>query len=139
MAHEDLTRQRHVEVSSDRSFGFVFAGAFAVYALWPLVRSLAPRWWAIGIAAAFALAALLRPALLAGMNRQWARLGMLLARVTSPLALGLLFFGVLTPIGWLMRLTGRDLLHLRRDAGAASYWNRREPPGPKPDSMDHQF
>lgn len=139
MAHEDLTRDQQVEGSSDRNFGLVFAGVFLLIGIWPLFHWQTPRWWAFGVAAVFALAALVKPALLAGLNRLWIKLGILLGRIVSPIALGILFYGVLTPVGAVMRLMGKDPLRLKRDPGANSYWIPREPPGPPPDSMTNQF
>lgn len=139
MAHEDLTRDQHVEGSSDRVFGLVFAGVFLMIAGWPLFHGETPRWWASGVAAGFALTALLKPALLAGLNRLWIKLGVLLGKVVSPIALGVLFYGVFTPLGAVIRSTGKDLLRLKLDSRADSYWMPREPPGPPPDSMTNQF
>jgi hypothetical protein len=67
------------------------------------------------------------------------KLGVLLGKVVSPVALGVLFYAVLVPIGVMMRIAGKDPLRLKRDAGAATYWIRRVPPGPPPDSMTNQF
>jgi hypothetical protein len=139
MAHEDLARDQRVEGSSDRAFGWVFAAVFLIVAVWPLMYAEPPRWWAVGIAGAFALLAQLRPALLSGLNRQWMKLGIFLGKVVSPVALGILFYGVLTPLGALMRLTGKDPMRRKLDADAASYWLPRKPPGPPPDSMTKQF
>jgi hypothetical protein len=139
MAHEDLTREQHAEGSSDRVFGLVFAAAFLVIAAWPLLHGETLRWWAPGVAAALALIAVFKPALLGGLNRLWIKLGVLLGKVVSPIALAVLFYGVLTPVGALMRLTGNDTLRLKQDRGAQSYWMPREPPGPPPDSMTNQF
>jgi hypothetical protein len=139
MAHENLDRDQSVEGSSNRSFGIVFAIVFLLIAAWPLLQGSAPRWWAAGVSAAFALVAVLRPALLAALNRGWTRFGILLGKVVSPVALGILFYGVLAPIGLLMRIAGKDPLRLKRDAAAATYWIRRVPPGPPPDSMTNQF
>ena len=86
-----------------------------------------------------ALVALIRPTLLAGPNRLWTKLGLLLGAIVSPIALGLLFYSVLTPLGTLSRLKGNDPLRLRRDTSARSYWIPREPPGPPADSMTNQF
>jgi hypothetical protein len=138
-AHEDLARERPIEGSSERSFGLVFAAAFLVIAGWPLHYGAMPRWWALGAAALFALAALATPGLLAPLNRWWLRLGVALGRLASPLALALLFFAVFAPIGALMRLCGKDPLRLRRDPRARSHWIARRPPGPPPDSMTHPF
>jgi hypothetical protein len=137
--HEDSSRTAPVEGSSDRVFGLVFAAAFALAAAWPLLHANGPRWWAVAIALAVGLISLLRPALLAGLNRLWTKFGLLLGQVTSPIALGLLFYGVMTPLGLAMRLTRHDPLRLARDAAARSYWQPREPPGPPPESMGQQF
>lgn len=139
MSHEDLNRKQDVERSSDRSFGVVFAVVFLVIAGWPLLHDAGPRWWAAGAAAAFALVAALKPVLLARLNRWWTGFGILLGKVVGPIALGLLFYGVLVPIGVMMRVAGKDPLRLKRDASATTYWIRREPPGPPPDSMTNQF
>lgn len=139
MAHEDLARTQHVEGSSNRVFGLAFAGLFLLIAGWPLLHGESPRWWACGVAAAFGLVALLKPALLHGLNGLWIKLGVLLGKIVSPVALGILFYGVLTPIGTLIRLTGKDPLRLKLEPGADSYWIPRNPPGPPPDSMANQF
>jgi len=139
MAHEDLDREQVVEGSSNRTFGFVFAGFFVLVGAWPLLHAASPRWWAVAVAAVFALVAAGRPTLLAGLNRWWMKLGLLLGRIVSPIALGLLFYLAVTPTGLIMRLMGKDPLLLKRNAGATSYWRRREPPGPRPDSMTQQF
>jgi len=139
MAHEDLTREEQVEGSSDRNFGFVFGAVFVLMAALPLFHGQPPRWWAIGIAAVFSLLALVKPALLAVPNRLWTRLGILLGKVVSPIALGILFYVVITPMGAVMRLTGKDPLRLKFDAAKDSYWIRRDPPGPAPGSMTNQF
>ncbi|MHB8622280.1 MAG: SxtJ family membrane protein [Sulfuricaulis sp.] len=139
MAHEDLKRDQQVEGSSDRAFGLVLAGLFFVIAGGPLFHGYAIRWWSVGVAAVFALAALVKPALLAGLNRLWIKLGVLLGKVVSPIALGILFYGVITPLGAVRRLAGKDPLHLRLDPDANSYWITREPPGPPPNSMTNQF
>ena len=139
MANEDLTREEHVEGSSNRAFGVVFAGAFLVIAVWPLFSGEGFRWWSCGVSAIFAAIVFTKPSLLATLNRMWIKLGVLMGRVVSPIALGLLFYLVLAPLGTVMRLTGKDPLRLKFDSVANSYWIQREPPGPAPDSMTNQF
>ena len=53
--------------------------------------------------------------------------------------MGLLFYVTVTPIGLIMRATGKDPLRLKFDPSARSYWIERTPPGPDPRSMKHQF
>ena len=125
--------------SSDRSFGLVFAAAFAFIGCWPLIRWEAPRWWAFAVAAAFAALALLRPQILHPLNRGWLALGRLLHRVTSPIVMGTIFFSTVTPTGWIMRLLGKDVLSLKRRPELDSYWITREKPGAEAESMKNQF
>jgi hypothetical protein len=139
MSHEDLTREEEVEGSSDRSFGIVFAVVFLIIALLPLLHAGAVRWWSVGVSAAFAVVALTIPSILAVPNRLWMKFGLLLAKVVSPIALGILFYLVFTPIGLVMRMAGKDPLRLKADPDAKSYWIDREPPGPPPQSMTNQF
>jgi hypothetical protein len=62
-----------------------------------------------------------------------------LYKVMNPLVMGLVFFTTVVPIGLALRAVGKDPLRLRREPGAESYWIRREPPGPEPDTMKQQF
>lgn len=138
-SHEDFSRTHEVKASSNRSFGWIFATFFLIIAVWPLVSGGMVRWWSVSVAAAFALVTVAAPKLLALPNRLWLRLGLLLNRIISPIVLAFLFYIVVTPMGALMRTLGKDSLRLRRSASDASYWIERNPPGPKPDSMKHQF
>jgi hypothetical protein len=136
--HEDLSRTHEVKASSNRSFGWVFSAVFLIVAVWPLFSGRALRGWPLIIAAAFALVTVVAPKLLSLPNRLWLRFGLLLNRIISPVALAILFYLVVTPVGALMRVLGKDSLRLRR-SDATSYWIKREPPGPRPDSLNHQF
>ncbi len=137
--HERITRTEAVVGSSDRSFGLVFAGFCTILGVEKLWRG--SPWGFAWLAAAvlFAGAAFLAPWVLAPLNRVWLKFGLLLHRVISPIILGLLFYAVVTPMALLVRMLGKDLLRLRRDRQAASYWIEREPPGPPPDTMKLQF
>jgi hypothetical protein len=69
----------------------------------------------------------------------WLRFGALMHRIISEIALGIVYFGVITPYALVMRLFGRDALLLRKRSARQSYWVRREPPGPSPDSFHNRF
>lgn len=139
MNTHEAFRPVDVRPSSDRSFGLVFTAVFAIAGLAPLWSGRPVRLWAIALSAAFLLFAWLRPSALAPLNRVWLRIGQAISGVTSPIVLGILFYGLFTPYGWMMRLFGRDRLHLRFDRSASSYWIPRQPPGPAADSMSRQF
>src|SRR5262245_46637000 len=124
--------------SSDRSFGFVFAAVFVLVGLWPLIHWATPRWWALGVATAFALVAFVRPATLRPLNQAWLVLGRVMHRVVGPLIMGVIFFAAVTPTAWIMRLMGKDVLSLKRRSDLASYWIARAPAEPDATTMKHQ-
>ena len=128
-----------VKVSSNRSFGFVFALVFAMVGLLPYFHGRGVHGWAILSAALFGFSAIWAPELLAPLNRLWARFGQSLHRFASPIALGLIFYLTVLPTGLLMRLFGKDPLKLRLDQSANSYWVKREPQSPSAESLNNQF
>jgi hypothetical protein len=137
--HENLGRAPAAKSSSNRAFGFVFTGAALVLALFPLAGGGAVNWWLAWVAAAFLLAALLFPRVLAPLNIAWQKFGQVLHRIVNPLIMGVLFFVTVTPTALIMRALGKVPLHLKFDARADSYWIERDPPGPDPKSMNRQF
>lgn len=138
-SHEPLQSHRAVVSSSNRTFGLVFGAALAIIGIWPMIRhGQPPRFWALGASAVFLGLAVFAQERLAPLNRLWFKLGLALHSVVSPLIMGLLFYGAVTPMGLIMRFTGKDLLRLRRN-NEASYWIRREPAGPASGSMKNQF
>ena len=137
--HERLASDDETKGSSDRAFGLVCGAVFTIAGLWPLLGGGAVRIWALGLAVAFLLAAAAYPRILAPLNRLWTRFGAFLHRISNFLVLALMFYLVITPTGLVLRLFGGDLLKLRFDRGARSYWIERQPPGPPPETIENQF
>ena len=137
--HEDLNKTTEVTQTSERFFGLTFFAVFLAIGLYPLILGLAPRVWGLGLAALFLGLALLAPALLRPVNGLWLKFGNLLHSITNPVILGVMFYLLITPIGLIMRLMGKDLLGLKPDPDTTSYWIKREPPGPPKDSLHRQF
>jgi hypothetical protein len=137
--HETFSHREPESPGSDRSFGFVMAGAFALLSLVSYWRG--GQWWPwmAGLAGLFLAPALLFPASLRPLNWIWFKFGLLLHKIVSPLVMGLLFFVTVTPIGLLLRAGRKDLLRLKRDTECDSYWIVRQPPGPAPETMKDQF
>jgi len=137
--HEDLRRHGDVPMGSEKSFGIVFTVVFALIGLWPLIKGVEPRYWAVGLGSLFLILAYAWPAALRPLNVLWFKFGMLLYKIVNPLVMGMLFYTTVTPIGLLMRATGKDPLNRSFDKNARSYWIERDPPGPEPQSMKNQF
>ena len=125
---------------SNRTFGLLFIGVFAVLGFYGLWKD----WALIVVQVCFALLAItagftiFTPAFLTPFNKAWYQLGLLLGKVVSPIVLGILFFVVITPVALVMKLAGRDALKLRKQ-NVRSYWVDRQPPGPNPESFKEQF
>jgi hypothetical protein len=137
--HERTSVKDDTKIGSNRSFGLVFAAVFALIGLIPPLHGGHIRWWSVAISLVFLAVALLIPAVLAPLNRLWFKFGLLLHHVVNPVILGIIFFVIITPLGVAIRLFGGKLLTLGNDKAAPSYWNRRSPPGPEPESVRNQF
>ena len=136
----DLTAHASApERGSERSFGFVFAVLFLLIGSWPLVRGGNPRLWALAVGAIFLLVALAAPRWLAPLNRLWMALGLLLAKIVSPIMLFVVYVIAVVPTGLVMRLRGKDPLRRRFEPAAPSYWVHRNPPGKPDETMGRQF
>lgn len=125
--------------SSPRAFGLMLSLVVLLVSLRPLLHHAAPRVWGIGAALLALLAAIWIPRIYALPTRAWLRFGELLSHIVSPFAMGILFFCIFSPLGWLYRVTGRNPLRLGYDATASTYWLTRDPPGPSGDSLRNQF
>ena len=124
-----------VKISSNRSFGIVFFVVFALIALYPLINNGEIRTWSVIISLIFLILGLLNSIILTPLNKLWFKFGIFLGKVISPLIMGIIFFLVVTPIGLIMRLLGKDVLNLKYNTNK-SYWIEKN--GPK-NKMKNQF
>ena len=126
--HEDFSREERASTSSDRAFGFTVGSIVVLLAFLPLLYP--PRgqiwWWLLGLGALLIVLAAFWTAPLRPLNKAWLKFGLLLFRIVNPVVLFILFYGCITPIGWLMRATGKFPLRLKLDRSAKSYWIVRE-------------
>ena len=136
--HESFQRAEPPR-SSDRNFGFVIAGALTLIAFAPLLHKGEIRIFLLPVSAAFGLAAVVMPSLLAPLNRLWHRLGQLLQMVVSPVVMGVIFVAGVIPTALILRATGKDPMRRKPNRGASTYWITRDPPGPAAQSMTDQF
>jgi hypothetical protein len=116
---------------SNRSFGWLFAGVFTLSAF--------AHPWTIALAAIFAAITLTKDEWLTPLNRAWMKFAELLHAVVSPAMMAIMFFGVFTPMGWVMRRFDWDAMRRAWDPAAKSYWIKRDPAGPADDSFGNLF
>jgi len=118
----NLTKEKHVPPQQLRSFGLIVGGIFAVIGLWPaLIRGMEARWWAVGVAVILLVPALVAPKLLAPLHRGWMFVGQILGWINTRIILAIGFYGILMPVGVVMRLMGKDPMCRKYSEGVPSY------------------
>ena len=120
--------------SNNRSFGILFCIVFLLIAIWPLISYSSVRYWALVLSVTFLILGIINSKLLSPLKVYWIKLGEILGKVIAPLVMSLVFFIILTPIGLILRLFGKDLLKLKKNK-KSSYWLSRG----DLKSMDRQF
>ena len=113
------------KVNSNRSFGIVFFIVFLIISFWPTIEGQSLRFWSLTIALIFLVFGLLNSKLLSPFNLIWVKFGEVLGRIIAPIAMGVVYFIIITPIGLFMRLIGKDLLRTKFSKNN-SYWIKRE-------------
>ena len=121
--------------SSNRSFGVVFFIVFLIISLYPILNYGEIRVWALIISSIFLILGLVNSKLLSPLNNLWFRFGIFLGKIISPIIMGIIFYLVVTPIGLIMRILGKDLLKLKFNK-EKSYWIEKNDPKSK---MKNQF
>ena len=118
-------KKKLVKISSNRSFGFLFFVVFATVSLWPLKFQEDLRLWALILSLIFLVLGILNSRFLTPLNKLWHKFGIFLGSIVSPIVMGLVFFMVVTPIGLIMRLLGKDLINIKHDRRKETYWIKR--------------
>ena len=114
-----------LKIGSNRSFGIVFFVVFLIIALWPLLNSENVRTWSLVISMIFFFLGIFNSKLLTPLNKLWMKFGLLLGKIVSPVVMTIIFFGVVTPTGLIMRIFGKDILKLNKNNND-SYWENRD-------------
>ena len=89
----------------------------------------------LGVFGVLAVAALVQPRLFRGYHLFSMRLGFAISQFVGRVVLVLLFIFILTPLGLILRLAGKDPLQLKRPANADTCWQTAKDPGP----LDRMF
>jgi hypothetical protein len=127
-----------VERKELRKFGFLVGGIFLFIGIWPMVwRGDSVRLWALVVGTALLTTGLVAPALLGPLFKGWMKIGHVLGWINTRIILGVIFFGILTPMGLVMRAFGWDAMRRGLDKNATTYRVTRT--GRSPLHMTRQF
>ena len=124
-----------IKIGSNKSFGIVFFILFLLVALYLIIHGGEIRIWSLILSFIFICLALLNSKILTPLNRLWVKFGIFLGKIVSPLIMGIIFFLVVTPIGFIMRMLSKDILNLKYNTNR-SYWIEKKEPKSK---MKNQF
>ena len=122
----DLKKNNLTSASSNRSFGIVFFVFFLIVAIWPLKNGEDLRVWSLIMSFIFLLLGLINSKILTPLNKLWFKLGIFLGNFISPIVMALVFFLVVTPTGIIMRLSGKNLLRIKKMKNVKTYWIKRD-------------
>ena len=114
-----------IKLGSNRSFGIVFFIVFLIIAIYPLLNDNSIRLWSLIIGIIFLILGIINSKVLTPLNILWMKFGLLLGKIVSPIVMGFVFFGVVTPISIIMKLLRKDLLNLKRNK-KETYWLKKE-------------
>lgn len=137
--HEGFTHHSEEKQATEKSLGRVFAVVCLLIAGLGFYYHTGhgPYW--LAASALFLFCAYFWQAPLKPLNRFWMKLGALLFMITNPIIMGIIFFGPVMITGLIMRAMGKDLLKMKLDKNAKTYWITRTPPGPAGNEMSNQF
>ena len=124
-----------INLPSNKNFGILFFIVFLILSLYPLIDGHQIRIWSLIISLIFLILGILEAKILSPLNNLWFKFGIFLGKIISPLIMGIIFFLVVTPIGIIMRIFGKDVLNLKYNKNQ-SYWIEKN--GPK-SKMKNQF
>ena len=137
--HESFGSRKLVQINSERSFGFVFGGVFALIGIWLSNKQGAPVFWPFCVASIFLLLGYKNHRFLIPLNKAWFKFGQFLHALLSPLILGVLFYGTVTPVAVIQRIIGLKTLKVKFDKGKQSYWESRDTDNNDSGKMRRQF
>ena len=98
---------------------------FLIIAIWPLLNGYEIRYWSLIISIIFLLLGILNSKILTPLNKIWFKIGILLGNVISPIVMSIIFFLVVTPTSFIMKILGKDLLNLKKNT-KNSYWIKKQ-------------
>ena len=121
-----MLSQSKIKIGSNKNFGLVFFIVFLIVGLWPIINNEPIRIWAIIISIFFLVLGLMNSKILTPLNKLWFRLGIFLGAIIAPIVMAIIFFLLVTPISFMVKMMGKDLLMQKYESKKKSYWINRD-------------
>tara|TARA_E500000178_G_C17000419_1_gene745355 strand:- start:200 stop:604 length:405 start_codon:yes stop_codon:yes gene_type:complete len=128
-----------LKLPSNKKFGLFFSFIFIFISSYFFFKSnFILTYIFLVVSFIFLLLGLFFPKYLSLLNKGWMILGLILSKIINPLVLGIIYFGLFTPIGLFRKLIGRDELNLKSE-DVNTYWKKRDIINIKQSSFKDQF
>ena len=113
-----------IMLPSNKKFGLLFTTVFSLLGSYFYLLDKTNIYLIFfNLALLFFLLSIFKPNILNPLNKLWMLLGFIIGKVISPLVLGVIFFGLFTPISLFMKCFGRDELRLKL-VSRKSHWKK---------------
>ena len=107
-------KSHEIKLPSNHKFGFFFSIIFLLASLYSHYINNEIMVYILGaLSGIFLVVTIINAKILLPLNKIWIKFGILLGMIINPIIMGVIFFGIFTPIAILMRFSGRDELRLR--------------------------
>ena len=123
------------KLPTNRNFGIVFFIFFLLISLWLFLNDKTLAYLPLIISLVFLILGLLNAKILTPLNKAWIKFGEILGTIVSPIVMAIIFFGIVTPTGLLLKLIGKDVLKLKQNK-KDTYWTEKDNSN---NSMKNQF
>ena len=120
---------------TNRNFGIVFFIVFLIVSVYPLFFEESIRIWSLVLSMIFLILGIINSKLLTPLNKIWIKFGILLGRIVAPIVMFIIFFLIVTPTAYLLRIFGKDVLNIKKK-DVQSYWIKK---GNNQSTMKDQF
>jgi hypothetical protein len=126
----------NLKIRDLRSFGLIWSIFLILISLFPVLKGHHIRYWPIPFSVLFLIISFYTPKILSKFYVIWVKFGNLIGNVISKIVLFIIFYLLITPIGLILRISGKDLLNKKMDKGLTTYWIKRVT---QPTSLKNQF
>jgi hypothetical protein len=135
----DDLKQLKTDARSLRKFGLTVGGVLAALGVWFWLRHKPAFPYLLVPGALLMVFGTIAPRALKAIYLGWMALAFAMGFVVSHVLLTAFFYLVITPVGWLARLRGKDFLSLKLNRPAQTYWIRRPVAAKKTADYERQY
>tara|TARA_B100000925_G_scaffold246861_1_gene197105 strand:+ start:197 stop:586 length:390 start_codon:yes stop_codon:yes gene_type:complete len=111
-----------IKDNDSRNFGFIISFILGIYSAYNFYHNNI-NLWIICLSISLLFVSLFVPKILNPITKLWILLGITLGKIISPIVLGLVFFGVVTPTSFIRKIFYKDPLNQSFNKKSKTYWN----------------